>query len=150
MAGTKRTNKAEETASLGPANPVAAAEGSKTAEERVNDRESLENYNGDIQDRLIDLVNTIKSDEPPSKESKEDLVEAVVSYIEQQAKGSLSQEKMRAEVRAITDRFEKLAKCPVGEKGTVYRKDTSYYTNQKRILTHRQLSRERREENKSD
>lgn len=147
MAGSRRTRKTGEAAPAETGSPT--TEGGKTAEERANDRESLENYNGDIQDGLIELVSKIKNDEPALKEESEEsrqLLEAIVTYLEQQAQAALPQDKMRSELRAITSRFEKHAQCPVAERETVFRMDTNYYTNRKRILTHRQSVRKRKEE----
>ncbi|EQK98327.1 hypothetical protein G6O67_000287 [Ophiocordyceps sinensis] len=164
MAGSRRTRKTTEAASPEQARPAAATDVAKTAEERAVDRESLEDYNGDIQDRLIDLVSRIRNDEVPpdddeapddeeaddDKDERGELVEAIVTYLERQAEAALPQDKMRAEVHTITSRFDKLDKCPAREKKSIYRKDTSYYLNQKRILNHRQLSKERKEESKSE
>lgn len=96
-------------------------------------------------DRPGDTAQQQQTDEaPPAAEPERSrLIDAVILYLELQASGGLSEDKMRAELDHIKRRFDQHSTCPAGEKATVYRKDATFYTMRKNLVETQQRSRSR-------
>ncbi|UNI22021.1 hypothetical protein JDV02_007949 [Purpureocillium takamizusanense] len=87
-------------------------------------RETLSTYTGDIQDALIELVSRIETDDTskPTDEQREELVAAIVAYVELAAAAGDSDAAMRGLLADADAAFEEFAVTKAKDKGCAYKK----------------------------
>ncbi|KYK59618.1 hypothetical protein DCS_00751 [Drechmeria coniospora] len=110
--------------------PSGQIESAASCLDRVNDRDVISSYNGDIQDALIDLIDLIQtSDSTTAAEGKRgELVQTVVRFVELGAAVNDSENSMRETLRGIRTTFEEYTTERVDERGSPYQKLINLYS----------------------
>ena len=115
----------------------------------VDNSEPLLNYNGDIKDGLIDLLDHIEADEKVAAEEKcktVELMHAVFRYVESCAQTSASESEMRETLKAVEVTFDDIVFRR--DKGSPYQKVINWCAVQraKKEKQQRQQARKQRDE----